>query len=202
MERVLAGIHLHVGWHETGRPAEAYRVLGRVGIGAVHTPRGEDAELARPHHHMDCLLLVWLPVGIELQFVVIVAIEAGLLSGLDHLLIEIFGFKLYVPFFIEKPRPMSSRHDFEAAIFLGLFGHRDPSCKLPRPALVIFFQLLFRGWKQLFRSLKFDEAFRLVPVRTFVSRVLGKPLRTPAQHVRSKDAGNTMGYLWMVNDLI
>src|SRR5438270_12982323 len=78
MERVLAVIHLHMGWHETGRPAEACRVLGRVGIGAVHTPRGEDAELARPHHHMDRLRLVWLPVWIELQFVVIVAIEAGL----------------------------------------------------------------------------------------------------------------------------
>src|SRR6476659_155158 len=149
MERGLAVIHLHVGWHETGRPAEAYRVLGRVGIGAVHTPRGEDAELARLHHHMDRLRLVWLPVWIELQFVVIVAIEAGLLSGVNGLLIEIFGFKLDILFFIEKPRPMSSRHDFEAAIFLGCFGHRDPGCKLPGPALRIFFHLLFRGWSQL-----------------------------------------------------
>src|SRR5437660_10422631 len=119
METVLAVIHLHVGWHETGRPAHACLVLGRVGIGAVHTPRGEDAELARLHHHMDRVLLVWLPVWIELQFVVIIAIEAGLLSGVNRLLIEIFGFKLYIPFFIEKPRPMSSRHDFETAIFLG-----------------------------------------------------------------------------------
>src|SRR5438309_3547148 len=187
MERLLAVILLDVGWHEAARPAHACLVLGPVGIGAVHTPRGEDAELARLHHHMDRLRLVWLPGWIELQFVVIVAIEAGLLSSVNRLLIEIFGFKLYILFFIEKPRPMSSRHDFEAAIFLCCFGHRDPGCKLPGPALVIFFQLFFRGWKQLFRSLEFDEAFRLVPISTFVSGVLGKPLCTPAQHVRSKN---------------
>src|SRR5579863_7456398 len=140
MERVLAVVHLHVGWHETGRPAEARRVFGRVGIGAMHTPRGEDAELARLHHHMDRLRLVWLPIWIELQFVVIIAIESRLLSGVDHLLIEIFGFEGHIPFLIEKPRPMGSRHDFETTIFLSRFAHRDPSCKLPRPAL------LCRGW--------------------------------------------------------
>src|SRR6185369_11721252 len=202
MERGLVVIHFHVGWHETGRLAEAYRVLGRVGIGAVHTSRGEDAELARPHYYMDRLRLVWLPVWIELQFVVIVAIEAGLLASVNRLLIEIFGFKLYILFFIVKSRPMSSRHDFEAAIFLGCFGRCDPGCKLPRPVLLIFCQLLCRGGSQLFRSLEFDQGFRLVTVSTFVSRVFGKPLRTPAQHVRSKDTGNAMSYLWIVNDLI
>src|SRR5271155_4073336 len=182
MERVLAVVHLHVGWHETGRPAETRRGLGRVGIGAMHTPRGEDAELARLHHHMDRLLLVWLPSWIELQSLVIIAIESRLLPGANHLLIELFGFKGHIPFFIEIPRPMASRHDFETTIFLSGFAHREPSCQLP------WLAFLCRGWKQLFRSLKFDEAFRLVPIGTFVSRVLGKPLRTPTQKVRSNDA--------------
>jgi len=123
---------------------------------------------------VDRLLLVRLPGRIELQLVIVIAVESSFFPGVDHLLVEFLRLKRHIAFFIKEPRPMGSRHDLETTILLCRFAHRHPGCQLPG------FVWLRRGRNQLFRALKLDKAFSLVPVGPFVSGILGEPLGAPA----------------------
>jgi hypothetical protein len=142
MERVLTKYTFT--WVGTKRVAQPKRTSPWSCWDWVCTPRGEDAELAGPHHH-----IAFDSSGFSLdrlQFVVIVAIEAAF-SPVSIVFLLNFRVQRAHSVFIE-PRPMSSRY-----VLRQPFSLVDSAIEIqavPGPALLIFYQLLCRGWKQLF----------------------------------------------------
>lgn len=116
VKRGHSGIHLHMCRYDSNRKPHAL-FAADVGVGSMDAARGENDELSRLHLQVSNLTIVRVPFLVELDIVVVVAKEGGILAPV-------------VPFhwccFVIAPSCVTARNYLEATIFFGSFGKGHP----------------------------------------------------------------------------